>query len=178
LEQHRAANRLRLDARVLATRRDPRRLRHLQRTALRVFQDGPAAFVAFLHLQNVPAPLDMPNPYPRLNISPFTIPLQVQIARVVLRVVRVRTSDAVCEFRRGEDGAGRMVFHRHGDATERDTVHRDRRLHLERILAQVARARTDLAAGRTVDNIEKTGSVQSRLDQYFDPTGFANSEDH
>ena len=43
--------------------------------------------------------------------------------------------------------------------------------------AQVARARTDLAPGRTVDNIEKTGSVQSRLDQYFDPTGFVNSED-
>jgi len=43
--------------------------------------------------------------------------------------------------------------------------------------AQVARARTDLAPGRTVDNIEKTGSVQSRLDQYFDPMGFVNSED-
>ena len=35
----------------------------------------------FFIYQNVPAPLDMANPYPHLNINPFTIPLQVQIAR-------------------------------------------------------------------------------------------------
>ena len=35
----------------------------------------------FFIYQNVPAPLDMANPYPHLNINPFTIPLQVQISR-------------------------------------------------------------------------------------------------
>jgi hypothetical protein len=38
--------------------------------------------------------------------------------------------------------------------------------------------RVDLAPGRTIGNIQKDGSVQSRLDQFFDPTGFVNSEDH
>jgi hypothetical protein len=35
----------------------------------------------FFIYQNVPAPADMANPYPSLNINPFTIPLNVQIAR-------------------------------------------------------------------------------------------------
>jgi hypothetical protein len=44
--------------------------------------------------------------------------------------------------------------------------------------AQVARVRVDFAPGRTIANTNKDGSVQSRLDQYFDPTAFVNSEDH
>jgi hypothetical protein len=35
----------------------------------------------FFIYQNVPAPLDMADPYPRLNVNPFQIPLNVQIAR-------------------------------------------------------------------------------------------------
>ena len=35
----------------------------------------------FFIYQNVPAPPDMANPYPSLNINPFTIPLDVRIAR-------------------------------------------------------------------------------------------------
>jgi len=35
----------------------------------------------FFILQNVPAPPDMADPYPRLNVNPFQIPLDVQIAR-------------------------------------------------------------------------------------------------
>jgi hypothetical protein len=35
----------------------------------------------FFIYQNVPAPLDMANPYPRLNINPFTIPLDVRVVR-------------------------------------------------------------------------------------------------
>ncbi len=35
----------------------------------------------FFVFQNVPAPLDMANPYPRLNISPFQLPFNVAIAR-------------------------------------------------------------------------------------------------
>jgi len=35
----------------------------------------------FFVYQNVPSPVDMANPYPRLNINPFTIPLDVRIAR-------------------------------------------------------------------------------------------------
>jgi hypothetical protein len=43
--------------------------------------------------------------------------------------------------------------------------------------AQVARVRPSLAPGRTIDSARKSGSVQSRLSQFFDPTAFANSED-
>ncbi len=43
--------------------------------------------------------------------------------------------------------------------------------------AQVARARVDMAPGRTIDSARNDGSVQSRIDQYFDPTAFMNSED-
>lgn len=35
----------------------------------------------FFIYQNVPAPEDMANPYPRLNINPFAIPLNVTVAR-------------------------------------------------------------------------------------------------
>ena len=35
----------------------------------------------FFIYQNVPAPLDMADPYPRLNVNPFQIPLNVTIAR-------------------------------------------------------------------------------------------------
>lgn len=35
----------------------------------------------FFIYQNVPAPVDMADPYPRLNVNPFTIPLNVRIAR-------------------------------------------------------------------------------------------------
>ncbi|MFN0122134.1 MAG: hypothetical protein ACKV2V_16700 [Blastocatellia bacterium] len=35
----------------------------------------------FFVFQNVPAPLDMANPYPRLNINPFQLPFNVAIAR-------------------------------------------------------------------------------------------------
>jgi hypothetical protein len=35
----------------------------------------------FFIFQNVPAPLDMANPYPRLNINPFQLPFNVAIAR-------------------------------------------------------------------------------------------------
>jgi hypothetical protein len=43
--------------------------------------------------------------------------------------------------------------------------------------AQVARVRTDLAPGRTIQSALKTGRVQDRLNQFFDPTAFASSED-
>jgi len=43
--------------------------------------------------------------------------------------------------------------------------------------AQVARARVDLAPGRTVESARKSGPVQDRLSAFFDPTAFANSED-
>ncbi|HUS05665.1 MAG TPA: carboxypeptidase regulatory-like domain-containing protein [Bryobacteraceae bacterium] len=43
--------------------------------------------------------------------------------------------------------------------------------------AQVARVRVDFAPGRSIDNARREGSVQSRIEQYFDPTAFANSED-
>src|SRR5262249_5411806 len=35
----------------------------------------------FFLYQNVPAPLDMANPYPQLNVNPFQIPLNVRIVR-------------------------------------------------------------------------------------------------
>lgn len=35
----------------------------------------------FFVFQNVPAPVDMANPYPRLNINPFVLPFNVAIAR-------------------------------------------------------------------------------------------------
>ena len=35
----------------------------------------------FFVYQNVPSPPDMADPYPKLNINPFTIPLDVQISR-------------------------------------------------------------------------------------------------
>jgi hypothetical protein len=35
----------------------------------------------FFIYQNVPAPLDMANPYPQLNVNPFQIPLNVRIVR-------------------------------------------------------------------------------------------------
>lgn len=35
----------------------------------------------FFIYQNVPAPVDMANPYPRLNINPFVLPFNVAIAR-------------------------------------------------------------------------------------------------
>lgn len=43
--------------------------------------------------------------------------------------------------------------------------------------AQVARVRTDLAPGRTIDSARFSGRVQDRLNLFFDPTAFANSED-
>ena len=43
--------------------------------------------------------------------------------------------------------------------------------------AQVARTRVDFAPGRTAQNATKSGPVQDRLDQFFDPTAFMNSED-
>ncbi len=43
--------------------------------------------------------------------------------------------------------------------------------------AQVARVRVDFAPGRTVADATKDGSVQSRVNQFFDPTAFTNSED-
>lgn len=65
----------------------------LQRTVIRggygIFFDRPSgSFIGNLQVsapffiyQNVPAPEDMANPYPSLNINPFQIPLSVQIAR-------------------------------------------------------------------------------------------------
>src|SRR5262249_36484021 len=47
-----------------------------------------------------------------------------------------------------------------------------------RYLAQVARSRVDLAPGRTIDSARKDGPVENRLDQFFDPYAFVNSEDH
>jgi carboxypeptidase family protein/TonB-dependent receptor-like protein len=43
---------------------------------------------------------------------------------------------------------------------------------------QVASVRPDLAAGRTIESAVRSGRVQDRIDQYFDPTAFVNSEDH
>lgn len=43
--------------------------------------------------------------------------------------------------------------------------------------AQVSRARPSFAAGKTLDNAIKTGRVQDRLAQYFDPSAFVSSED-
>jgi len=54
-----------------------------------IFYDRPAgSFIGNLQVsapffiyQNVPAPVDMADPYPSLNINPFQIPLSVQVAR-------------------------------------------------------------------------------------------------
>jgi len=66
---------------------------NLSRVVLRggygIFYDRPSASfmgnlqvsAPFFIYQNVPAPVDMANPYPSLNINPFQIPLTVQIAR-------------------------------------------------------------------------------------------------
>jgi hypothetical protein len=43
--------------------------------------------------------------------------------------------------------------------------------------AQVSRVRVDFAPGMTVENARKSGAVQDRLNQFFDPTVFVNSED-
>lgn len=43
--------------------------------------------------------------------------------------------------------------------------------------AQVARVRPSIAPGKTLDDVIKTGRVQDRLTQFFDPTAFVNSED-
>ncbi len=43
---------------------------------------------------------------------------------------------------------------------------------------QVSNVRPDLTLGRTVESAIKSGRVQDRLDLYFDPTVFINSEDH
>lgn len=42
---------------------------------------------------------------------------------------------------------------------------------------QVASVRPDLAPGRTIESAVKSGRVQERIDLYFDPTAFVNSED-
>lgn len=43
--------------------------------------------------------------------------------------------------------------------------------------AQVSRVRPDIAPGKTLADAIKSGPVQDRLDRYFDPTVFQNSED-
>lgn len=43
--------------------------------------------------------------------------------------------------------------------------------------AQVGRVRVDFAPGKTLADAVKSGPVQDRVNQYFDPTAFANSED-
>jgi hypothetical protein len=43
---------------------------------------------------------------------------------------------------------------------------------------QVASVRPDYAPGRTNESAIKSGRVQERLDLYFDPSAFINSEDH
>ncbi|HBY59885.1 MAG TPA: hypothetical protein DEH78_08680, partial [Solibacterales bacterium] len=43
--------------------------------------------------------------------------------------------------------------------------------------AQVGRTRVDFVANKTAADARKTGSVQSRIDQFFDPTVFMNSDD-
>lgn len=43
--------------------------------------------------------------------------------------------------------------------------------------AQVTRVRPDIAPGKTLDDARKSGRVQERLDQFFDPTVFQNSND-
>ncbi len=47
----------------------------------------------FFIYQNVPSPVDMANPYPRLNINPFAIPLNVQITRNAAGAPSWRRSD-------------------------------------------------------------------------------------
>lgn len=43
--------------------------------------------------------------------------------------------------------------------------------------AQVSRVRPSIGVGKTLNDVVKTGSVQSRVDRYFDPTAFVNSDD-
>lgn len=43
--------------------------------------------------------------------------------------------------------------------------------------AQVSRVRVDFAPGQSIDTARKDGSVQSRVDQFFNPAAFMNSED-
>ena len=43
--------------------------------------------------------------------------------------------------------------------------------------AQVSRVRVDFAPGESIDTARKDGSVQSRVDQFFNPAAFMNSED-
>lgn len=47
----------------------------------------------FFIYQNVPSPVDMANPYPKLNINPFQIPLDVTIARNAAGVPSWRRAD-------------------------------------------------------------------------------------
>ncbi len=43
--------------------------------------------------------------------------------------------------------------------------------------AQVARTRVDFAPGRSAADADKSGRIQDRLNQFFDPTAFQNSND-
>jgi hypothetical protein len=43
--------------------------------------------------------------------------------------------------------------------------------------AQVSRVRVDFATGRIAEDASKSGPVQDRLNQFFDPTAFMNSDD-
>lgn len=71
------------------------------RTGYGIFYERPSgAFKTEMQLsapffiyQNVPAPEDMANPYPRLNINPFQIPLNVQITRNAAGVPSWRRAD-------------------------------------------------------------------------------------
>jgi hypothetical protein len=43
--------------------------------------------------------------------------------------------------------------------------------------AQVSRVRPSIAPGKTLADVVKSGSVQNRVDLYYDPTAFVNSDD-
>ncbi len=59
------------------------------RSGYGIFYERPSAAIKgdlqlsppFFFYANVPAPVDMANPYPSLNVNPFTVPLNVTIAR-------------------------------------------------------------------------------------------------
>ena len=80
-QQHRAAHRPGVAPVVRAEVGRARRLGRVLRADRGQLQEGPAAAAPFFILQNVPAPPDMADPYPRLNVNPFQIPLNVRIAR-------------------------------------------------------------------------------------------------
>ena len=88
------------------------------RTGYGMFFERPSAAIKgdlqlsppFFFYANVPAPLDMANPYPSLNINPFQVPLNVTIARTAAGVPSWRRADGSAFPSTEPFGAKNMTF--------------------------------------------------------------------